>query len=465
MLCSLGLAALLAAPSFSLAQVVGTPYGFAAGVTGGGNATPQTPADIKELADWLADDTPRVIMIDKTFDFIGSEGTTTQKGCRSATVPCDLRNGGQDWIKDTCDAGETEVQVTYDNAGTNGLQVGSNKSLVGVGDKGVIRGKGLRILGGNNNIIIQNIHFTQLNPEFVWGGDAIGLEGNDGVWIDHCKFSLVGRQMLVTHYESSRVTVSNCEFDGVTEFSSSCNGDHYWTALLYGEDQKITLDRNYFHDVSGRAPKIGGSGNQIVHAVNNYFSNIGGHNFDIREGASVLIEGNVFDGADTPITSDSKSSGASVFTTPDSSSTSTCSGYLRRNCVVNSLTSSGDWISLTSTTPLYDIGMSRGNIVNPMDVSKVADYVVKNAGIGKLGSAASADSAAAPTTKPTTAEAAAPTTTKKAATATKAPASPGAGAASMWAQCGGANWSGPTTCVSGAQCVKQNEWYYQCLEA
>ncbi|KAM7184715.1 4-O-methyl-glucuronoyl methylesterase [Rhypophila sp. PSN 637] len=34
---------------------------------------------------------------------------------------------------------------------------------------------------------------------------------------------------------------------------------------------------------------------------------------------------------------------------------------------------------------------------------------------------------------------------------------------SLWGQCGGNNWSGQTTCVSGAYCFKQNDWYHQCI--
>ncbi|KAL4980294.1 hypothetical protein BDW66DRAFT_147723 [Aspergillus desertorum] len=33
------------------AQVVGTPSGFAAGTTGGGDATPQTPSSLDELVE------------------------------------------------------------------------------------------------------------------------------------------------------------------------------------------------------------------------------------------------------------------------------------------------------------------------------------------------------------------------------------------------------------------------------
>lgn len=42
------LLALAAIPAATLAQVVGTPYGFAKGVTGGGNASPAKPSNIAQ---------------------------------------------------------------------------------------------------------------------------------------------------------------------------------------------------------------------------------------------------------------------------------------------------------------------------------------------------------------------------------------------------------------------------------
>lgn len=44
------------------------------------------------------------------------------------------------------------------------------------------KGKGLR-LSGSSNIIIQNIRISDLNPQYVWGGDAIGLEGATKIWV------------------------------------------------------------------------------------------------------------------------------------------------------------------------------------------------------------------------------------------------------------------------------------------
>ncbi|KAF5026339.1 hypothetical protein F66182_1547 [Fusarium sp. NRRL 66182] len=35
----------------------------------------------------------------------------------------------------------------------------------------------------------------------------------------------------------------------------------------------------------------------------------------------------------------------------------------------------------------------------------------------------------------------------------------------LYGQCGGLNWSGPKTCVSGAVCEKVNDWYSQCVRS
>ena len=37
------------------------------------------------------------------------------------------------------------------------------------------------------------------------------------------------------------------------------------------------------------------------------------------------------------------------------------------------------------------------------------------------------------------------------------------GQSQEWGQCGGIGWTGPTTCVAGSVCTKQNDYYSQCL--
>ncbi|KAF2086292.1 polysaccharide lyase family 1 protein [Saccharata proteae CBS 121410] len=382
-------AALLPAAILAQSNVVGTATGFASGVTGGGDAAPAEPADVAELISWLEDDTARVILISKTFDFLGTEGTTTADGCRPTSNTCP-DNGGQDAINAAgwCSSSYPTVSVTYDNAAIEGINVGSNKSLVGVGDAGVLKGKGLRLVNGASNVIIQNIHITELNPQYIWGGDAITLAGSDMVWIDHCKFSLIGREMITTGYDKAgRVTISNNEFDGVTTNSASCNGEHYWTLLMYGSDDEITLAANYIHDTSGRAPKVGGADGASVtlHAVNNYFKTNDGHNFDIGSGANVLMEGNVFEGCSTPITDTSSSGGGVIFNTPALSDAATCSSYLGRECVLNSLTSSGDFASYTDAKALSDFS-SAASIYQAALLDTVASSVTTNAGVGKISS-------------------------------------------------------------------------------
>jgi pectate lyase len=57
-----------------------TPFGYASETTGGGNAAPDTPKTIEELESLLKDKKPRVILIDRTFDFTNSKGNKTEKG-------------------------------------------------------------------------------------------------------------------------------------------------------------------------------------------------------------------------------------------------------------------------------------------------------------------------------------------------------------------------------------------------
>lgn len=208
--------ALLGASVQAAQGVTGSPFGFASGTTGGGDATPAAPSDISQLKTWLSDSTPRVILIDKEFNFLGSEGKCTNcECCKPSSNTCGssgqnaVKQNGSDW----CGSYPT-LTCTYDNAGIEGLEVASNKSIVGVGSSGVLRGKGLRLVNGVSNIIIQNIHITELNPEFIWGGDAITLDGTNNVWIDHVKINLIGRQMFVAGYEASRFFIIRCTLFG-----------------------------------------------------------------------------------------------------------------------------------------------------------------------------------------------------------------------------------------------------------
>lgn len=381
------IAAILAAAATVAGQSVkGTAYGFATGVTGGGEAEVSTPTTAEELASLLADDTARVIDLTTTIDFTGT--TSTGSGCSpwgTESTCQQALNLASDWCgREQPDAPAVD-SLTYDTAAEDPLPVGSNKSLISSNGQGVLKGKGLSLNEGAGNIIIQGITITDLNPSLVWGGDALELTGNDGVWIDHCKFSLTGRMFIVSHYSASRVTISNTEFDGTTTTSATCNGNHYWTMMFYGDGDQVTLDRNYIHDCSGRAPKLGDTDTTCyVQAVNNYFSNMEGHAFEAYGSATALIEGNAFDSVTYPF--DESAQVDTCYTVSDESAASACSSDLGRACEVNSLASSGDWPALGDSSVLSTMASYSDSLVTPMSADEVASYVQANAGPANLGS-------------------------------------------------------------------------------
>ncbi|RYP62355.1 hypothetical protein DL771_009768 [Monosporascus sp. 5C6A] len=353
--------------------VSGAAEGFAQGVTGGGNASPVTPKTTAELIKYLGDSSPRVIVLDREFDFTGMEGRETSSGCSpwGTGSACQIAINKDGW----CDNYEPNApkvsSITYDKAAMLGITVASDKTLVGVGSKGVIKGKGLRMVNGVKNIIIQNVHITYLNPQYVWGGDAITIDGADMVWIDHVTTSLIGRQHIVLGDKASnRVTISNSEIDGQTNWSATCDGNHYWGLYFTGSNDMVTLKGNYIHHTTGRSPKV--SGNTLLHAVNNHFGPSTGHNFEIDTGAKILAEGNVFIDARAPV--ESGISGQ-LFTADN---VGACKAALGRNCVANSRSSSGAFSGSDTSFLKYFSGK---NIAAASSVSQVDSI---SAGFGKI---------------------------------------------------------------------------------
>lgn len=151
-------------PSAS-AAATGKAEGFAAGVTGGGNAPEVTPQTTDELIKYLGDSEPRNIILTKEFNFIGTEGSATEAGCSpwGTGAGCQQAINHGDWCNREQPNAPKVASITYDKAGVSGIPIKSNKSLIGKGSAGVIRGKGIRISGGVENIIIQNVHITELS--------------------------------------------------------------------------------------------------------------------------------------------------------------------------------------------------------------------------------------------------------------------------------------------------------------
>ncbi|KAG1693279.1 hypothetical protein DVH05_023744 [Phytophthora capsici] len=253
--------------------------------------------------------------------------------------------------------GGTKVTVTYDNAPLKRMNVKSNKTIRGIGKSGVIAGKGLTLVG--DNIIVQNVHITELNRHLVWGGDAIYMQGLDhgkttmkNIWLDHIKISKVGRQFLTTNLASTdSMTISNSDFDGNTDYSASCDGHHYWSFIFYGVT-KFSMLNNYVHGTSGRSPKIGGEAEAhvVAHVANNYWGNNSGHSFEIGANAWVLAEDNYFSNTRMPLFN--KTNDGALYA---ADSQDECAKYLGRACKANVLVDSGIFPSRNGETALETI--------------------------------------------------------------------------------------------------------------
>ncbi|KNE90038.1 hypothetical protein PSTG_16514 [Puccinia striiformis f. sp. tritici PST-78] len=345
------------------------PFGFGSKATGGGKATPQTPRDTAELLAWLTDKVPRVILISKTYDFTVAARNVTAAACRpwaacSNGAQVQLARNANNWCSSEKKL-PSNIQVSLHSHALDAIKVSSQKTLLGVGANAVLKGKGLA-LNKVQNVIIQvcdcfltssSYYISQPVPAFnynsqVWGGDAIMFNGAKDIWIDHCTFSHIGRQMLASGGSSSAegnagITISNNLFSGKTKWSVKCNDKHYWNALFSGPNDSITMARNCIDSTSGRNPKTGGSGNPkvLLHYYNNLHTNIIGETFQVGRGSDVLAEGNVYKNVKTQNNNDAKTQlGGRSFVPLKPEDANRCTAALGRPCVPNLMLQSSNYL-------------------------------------------------------------------------------------------------------------------------
>ena len=356
-----GSAAVLAAPS--------VPVEMARGITGGAagpTVRVSTPDELKYALCHSAaggvctDDAPRTIEVASTIDLSDTESTGHIQACHATsicTAPLQTEATLVMHPQDTHCDGKPLFDVTYRKAAVRGMLVGSNKTLLGVGAAGAIKGKGLLLQNGVHNIIVRNLAFTDINQGLVFGGDAITISQASQVWIDHNYFSRIGRQMLVTGTgdHQGRVTdlvVSWNEFDGRNTYSAMCNGKHYWNLLLYGNGN-VTMADNWLHDFAGRGPRI--QADVFVHLVNNYFQDGSWHALD-ADGphTHVLMEGNYFDRVAVPSLRDKEPGAVFGLQAEVDSSSAACDAALHRPCVPNAVSGARPANSLQQDAAVLD---------------------------------------------------------------------------------------------------------------
>lgn len=189
------------------------------------------------------------------------------------------------------------IQVSGTITGTGMINVGSNKTIVGL--KGAkLSGVGL-LLYTVNNIIIQN-----LTIEKVVGGDCITIkESTHHVWVDHCDLS--ADKSHGWDYYDGLLDITN-KSDYITVSWNKIHDSNI--AMLVGAGYsntddagklKVTIYNNYFVNISERTPdaKFGS-----VHMFNNYFNQsayVGAF-----MGATIRLDNNYWQSSSLPIRTD-----------------------------------------------------------------------------------------------------------------------------------------------------------------
>ena len=313
--------ALLLSVSLSWAQPDFSMIGYAAmegegnfyqkgGTTGGEGGKVVTPTTFNELKQYVEDtSTPYIILITKEF---------------TTDTPCTVDNEGHIAASGTAS--------TYGEI----LKVGSNKTLLGVGDAAFFNRIGL-VIQTQSNIIIRNIKFTMKNVPVVKSGENKVLAWRNGAevilgdpdcisiqaditsaskdyghhyWIDHCEFfneNGVNKDrydgLLDMKNNVQYTTISWCKFH---EHSKAClsgkgNSDKY--------PRTVTMHHNYFYNIQGSRLPLQRGG--TYHYYNNYQEECQ-DGYDLRCGAIAYVEGCYFKNVKSPVMPSGEGEGATL---------------------------------------------------------------------------------------------------------------------------------------------------------
>jgi len=204
------------------------------------------------------------------------------------------------------------VTIRGSISGNTDVKVGSNKTILGVGQSSILKGIDLD-LDAVHNVIIRNLTITYVLASSTTGDDIHIINGTNHVWVDHNQFyddrnhgkDFYDGQVDITR-ASDYITVSWNYFH-----------DHYKSSLVGHSDTNgsqdtghlhVTYAHNWFNNVGSRTPSLRFG---TSHVYNNYFSNITLDAVHSRMGAQMLVENNVFRNVPIAVTTtgDSKKDG------------------------------------------------------------------------------------------------------------------------------------------------------------
>lgn len=253
-----------------------------------------------------------------------SEGSGTSGGGTVAPILVT----SLDQLKSEVSGTSAKVIYVQGELAADKIKIGSNKTIVGCSPGAKLRGH-VGIGSGSANVIIRNLAIIgygvgdcSKDPDFdsatgcSSGNDAVSVNGSaHHVWLDHCLIMDGTDGNLDITNDADFVTVSFTKFtytprtDNVGDDSTGASG-HRYSNLVGGSDTEPSgfpstrpLNVTWHHDwwadgVVERQPRVRFGRN---HVFNSYYSS-SESNYCVRAGidASILLEGNYFDGVRSP---------------------------------------------------------------------------------------------------------------------------------------------------------------------
>lgn len=171
------------------------------------------------------------------------------------------------------------------------VQVGSNKTILGVGAGAGLRGGGLNFKGVHN-VIVRNLTIRD-TPD-----DAINIErASHHIWIDHCDLSNCHDGLIDIKAGSDLITVS---WNHLHDHGKTCLLGHSDKAAAVATDKgklRVTYHHNLFDGTQTRHPRVRAA--ETVQVFNNYFRS---NQYGVAStmDAGVLVEGNYFEDVAQP---------------------------------------------------------------------------------------------------------------------------------------------------------------------
>jgi pectate lyase len=251
---------------------------------------------VKGIASGLA-----IFVVGSVSPVMGADGYanvsgTTTGGAGGSTVTVTTLSAFQSAVTGTT---PTIINVSGTiNLGSSDFDIGSNKTIQGVGANsgfiGDLRSK------HQSNIIIQNLNFT--NPSGVGDGDGFTVQYTTHYFVTHCTFKQCTDGELDQTHACDFGTVSWCKF-----FYTSDTGHDFVNLIGHSDSNAsedtgklhITMHHNWYSTLcKERMPRVRFG---RVHVYNNYYGAAGNnYNVGIGNDCQVLLETSYFDSQTDP---------------------------------------------------------------------------------------------------------------------------------------------------------------------